>query len=101
FFFQAEDGIRDATVTGVQTCALPILLSNVLPSSATQGTIVPTLTLKGSKFASNATVTFGGAAGDITFTPSSVVVSPDGTTITIEIGRASWRDREESGTVAG
>src|SRR5207245_7717608 len=25
-FFQAEDGIRDATVTGVQTCALPILV---------------------------------------------------------------------------
>src|SRR2546430_5641698 len=24
-FFQAEDGIRDLTVTGVQTCALPIL----------------------------------------------------------------------------
>src|SRR5438128_8985316 len=30
FFFQAEDGIRDATVTGVQTCALPISLA--LPS---------------------------------------------------------------------
>src|SRR3989442_4332680 len=26
FFFQAEDGIRDADVTGVQTCALPISL---------------------------------------------------------------------------
>src|SRR5256885_2954886 len=26
FFFQAEDGIRDYKVTGVQTCALPILL---------------------------------------------------------------------------
>src|SRR5947208_9108008 len=26
FFFQAEDGIRDDLVTGVQTCALPILL---------------------------------------------------------------------------
>src|SRR2546430_12158374 len=25
-FFQAEDGIRDLTVTGVQTCALPILI---------------------------------------------------------------------------
>ena len=25
FFFQAEDGIRDGLVTGVQTCALPIL----------------------------------------------------------------------------
>src|SRR5207245_8194318 len=29
FFFQAEDGIRDATVTGVQTCALPIFLKLV------------------------------------------------------------------------
>src|SRR5438105_15553439 len=27
FFFQAEDGIRDPLVTGVQTCALPILLT--------------------------------------------------------------------------
>ena len=26
FFFQAEDGIRDTSVTGVQTCALPILV---------------------------------------------------------------------------
>src|SRR3989475_7420136 len=29
FFFQAEDGIRDLTVTGVQTCALPISIKNV------------------------------------------------------------------------
>src|SRR5256886_6298223 len=28
FFFQAEDGIRDLTVTGVQTCALPISTSH-------------------------------------------------------------------------
>src|SRR5205085_8080558 len=28
FFFQAEDGIRDLTVTGVQTCALPISIDN-------------------------------------------------------------------------
>src|SRR5256886_10272972 len=32
FFFQAEDGIRDLTVTGVQTCALPILVYNSAPS---------------------------------------------------------------------
>src|SRR3989339_749049 len=31
FFFQAEDGIRDWSVTGVQTCALPILSWNLLP----------------------------------------------------------------------
>src|SRR2546427_7091814 len=41
FFFQAEDGIRDLTVTGVQTCALPICCAGarlrpaVLPGSAT------------------------------------------------------------------
>src|SRR5256886_8783731 len=35
FFFQAEDGIRDLTVTGVQTCALPIsALAGPLGSSA-------------------------------------------------------------------
>src|SRR5690348_18027456 len=30
FFFQAEDGIRDGRVTGVQTCALPILGTRIL-----------------------------------------------------------------------
>src|SRR5260370_36440690 len=30
FFFQAEDGIRDSSVTGVQTCALPILCHSQL-----------------------------------------------------------------------
>src|SRR5205823_9344760 len=32
FFFQAEDGIRDKLVTGVQTCALPISLQ-LMPES--------------------------------------------------------------------
>src|SRR2546430_8799798 len=31
FFFQAEDGIRDLTVTGVQTCALPISVIRWVP----------------------------------------------------------------------
>src|SRR5688500_19697108 len=30
FFFQAEDGIRDYKVTGVQTCALPIFAAETL-----------------------------------------------------------------------
>src|SRR5690606_41463001 len=34
FFFQAEDGIRDFHVTGVQTCALPISASPARPCSA-------------------------------------------------------------------
>src|SRR2546430_6861615 len=35
FFFQAEDGIRDLTVTGVQTCALPI--SSLVPPESLEG----------------------------------------------------------------
>src|SRR2546429_2487889 len=38
FFFQAEDGIRDVAVTGVQTCALPICLP--LPSRDEMGFLV-------------------------------------------------------------
>src|SRR5207249_7505398 len=41
FFFQAEDGIRDRNVTGVQTCALPILKLSGLPARVT----VPALLL--------------------------------------------------------
>src|SRR5690348_17714379 len=37
FFFQAEDGIRDGRVTGVQTCALPIFF--ILP----QGQVAPSI----------------------------------------------------------
>src|SRR2546430_12517497 len=45
FFFQAEDGIRDLTVTGVQTCALPIsrrskLLGGSLKPPAMRGRVV-------------------------------------------------------------
>src|SRR3989442_6136348 len=43
FFFQAEDGIRDADVTGVQTCALPISsATNAVPSNS--NTVVVTWT---------------------------------------------------------
>src|SRR3712207_5283200 len=49
FFFQAEDGIRDIGVTGVQTCALPILRvldvaagsgNAAIPAAATGATVV-------------------------------------------------------------
>src|SRR2546427_6820026 len=45
FFFQAEDGIRDLTVTGVQTCALPICWGDTsiavpVANGATTGNVV-------------------------------------------------------------
>src|SRR3712207_2621359 len=39
FFFQAEDGIRDIGVTGVQTCALPILTSEAEVEAAVEGAV--------------------------------------------------------------
>src|SRR3712207_8905578 len=49
FFFQAEDGIRDIGVTGVQTCALPICLLG--PSSGCEkgpwGWVLPSAPLCG------------------------------------------------------
>src|SRR5207245_3822995 len=62
FFFQAEDGIRDATVTGVQTCALPILIARLIafligdstcPSPST-GSCPPTATAATSSAAATA-----------------------------------------------
>src|SRR5437773_8366576 len=40
FFFQAEDGIRDRDVTGVQTCALPIYLWPYYALMATAGAVL-------------------------------------------------------------
>src|SRR5205085_9502734 len=94
-FFQADDGIRVLTVTGVQTCALPILIA------------------KGSFKLQLGTVTELGAnqalgGGDDTvyqamaltlgvnaFTGASAVE------VFIEIGRASCRERVEKAVVAG
>src|SRR2546426_9279576 len=49
FFFQAEDGIRDYKVTGVQTCALPICpagWNSAMPlSTAVRGRPVKTFTI--------------------------------------------------------
>src|SRR5256885_8574102 len=41
FFFQAEDGIRDYKVTGVQTCALPISCRTASATTSSPGTSSP------------------------------------------------------------
>src|SRR5688572_31598495 len=45
FFFQAEDGIRDLTVTGVQTCALPISFRKDRNSVSTNMKVCPASSL--------------------------------------------------------
>src|SRR2546427_5666126 len=52
FFFQAEDGIRDLTVTGVQTCALPIWVQEWMGFPAGQASITSLPTNFWSRFIS-------------------------------------------------
>src|SRR5689334_25193717 len=73
FFFQAEDGIRDGTVTGVQTCALPI--SNPCDTAPY---CVDTISYH-----------------RLTFAQSNGESPPDN-----EIGRASCRERVKTSEVA-
>src|SRR5438309_10373668 len=75
FFFQAEDGIRDGTVTGVQTCALPISLKMSVCS-------VP-LSVRTSTPWRSAATTYMQKMG----TAGPLIV------IDVEIGRASCRER--------
>src|SRR5438876_3516375 len=43
FFFQAEDGIRDGRVTGVQTCALPVVAKTETFNESAEALAVPDL----------------------------------------------------------
>src|SRR2546422_2217767 len=47
FFFQAEDGIRDVAVTGVQTCALPISIRRQLHGRRIGEMLHPVVELRG------------------------------------------------------
>src|SRR5690606_40161429 len=87
FFFQAEDGIRDFHVTGVQTCALPIYEIVLEPDAYFRG---PILTVTGARPSILTVQTSPGTSGP---TPAGVPVktrSPG-----MKIGRASCRERVE------
>src|SRR2546430_10205196 len=64
FFFQAEDGIRDLTVTGVQTCALPIFRHHILLAKVAQRVNDPDV-LHGLKLMLKASGTKGVAQGGV------------------------------------
>src|SRR5690606_39887117 len=100
FFFQAEDGIRDFHVTGVQTCALPIYFIDFTADIITKlGKIdhtIASLDARKSVFRINR---------DIRFSPDK---TPYKTHIAfalkpqhLKIGRASCRERVSISVVAG
>src|SRR5690606_39765166 len=92
FFFQAEDGIRDFHVTGVQTCALPISTAATKGSVATRSAIF--------RRTSNRSA-FGCPAPINTDRAFSTSPSATPSTGSAKIGRASCRERVEVLGVAG
>src|SRR5690606_40619527 len=100
FFFQAEDGIRDFHVTGVQTCALPIY-KLILGATYLRLSEQP-LTVKsnyGDESVNNAIYGFNfNYSTDAPFLTRWVNKLPN---IDTEIGRASCRERGKISGVAG
>src|SRR3989441_4562217 len=86
FFFQAEDGIRDKLVTGVQTCALPIS-----PSDCPEGGLleVPVAPIPKSDLFLSST---RGKSPETFWTRVPAASRPQ-TASASEIGRASCRER--------
>src|SRR5207245_7384956 len=95
FFFQAEDGIRDATVTGVQTCALPIFTGSMFTGNQVVG-----------GRGGNGFLGRPGYGGAISNSGATVIVTIANSIFTdnqalggygnVEIGRASCRERMEN-----
>src|SRR5437764_2051708 len=96
FFFQAEDGIRDTSVTGVQTCALPILWLTGPPPQARQAGLMPP---------ANAEHAAGPPAGEEVNSRAGERPITNGADKEAgrapEIGRASCRERVEVTVVGG
>src|SRR5256885_3223506 len=88
FFFQAEDGIRDYKVTGVQTCALPI---SALGDSAENPKFVETLPKRGYRFICPVEEITSNASGGNT-KEIAIDDRPEASPET-KIGRASCRER--------
>src|SRR5258706_11471396 len=85
FFFQAEDGIRDWSVTGVQTCALPIYLWPPLP--------LPGIRVVHSLAAGEHERIRQRIGRDLRLVVIRDMAGLDGETPRVEIGRASCRER--------
>src|SRR5690606_39701149 len=99
-FFQAEDGIRDFHVTGVQTCALPIFVyqNDILVAEknyvyGNEGMVEP--------FALNSNIEYTFIAVSKNSASTLPVISDKNnlTTAQIKIGRASCREREYTSEV--
>src|SRR5207253_5084807 len=101
--FQAEDGIRDGHVTGVQTCALPIWSGRRLqmPESRLRPHFVKAL-VRVHAYPDGTVSAFLGPHRLATFAADGQQISPDAPQPgSVQIGRASCREIVESGEGSG
>src|SRR5260370_41954031 len=80
FFFQAEDGIRDSSVTGVQTCALPIsqnVPQQTAPPPQVRAVLVPEPSLAAQPVPADAQLPDRVFASGHTSAVTAVAFSPD------------------------
>src|SRR5699024_12144295 len=96
FFFQAEDGIRDRNVTGVQTCALPIWEEITMRKLKKAVSLMMTAAMCLSFAACGGSASSASSASSAA--ASSGAASQEAAS---EIGRASCRERGESAVVGG
>src|SRR5690606_39354230 len=97
FFFQAEDGIRDFHVTGVQTCALPIFVIESIESSLEGVAIALTIppARAGTLDARRRSLEGRSGCGICGMAQVEAVLRPP------QIGRASCRERVERAAGGG
>src|SRR5205823_8522155 len=98
FFFQAEDGIRDKLVTGVQTCALPISTRSNARTTRSTNAGTPPVWLSTNSSSPGRDTAASRAATCARSNGRSVVV-PSSTPA--KIGRASCRERARVVAAAG
>src|SRR5256885_2204283 len=76
FFFQAEDGIRDYKVTGVQTCALPISQVSAIQGTSSGAMIAPVLVPALKIPAARARSRLGNHSATVLMAPGKLADSP-------------------------
>src|SRR5437588_5114785 len=103
FFFQAEDGIRDHCVTGVQTCALPISerrSSGLTSSTARRNALAPTGVSGCADQPDSPQGPWAACTANSSARASSGCARA-AVSLNEKIGRASCREREEISAGAG
>src|SRR5690606_40645638 len=91
-FFQAEDGIRDFHVTGVQTCALPILRA-IIFSTAVLLFVAAGCSRTTVETGQSVNALLGDASFIQAFGHEPAVVADEDVRIATQIGRATCRER--------